>query len=269
MSRLFVDTKQIRGDRIFITGADARYIAKVLRKRKGDSLLLVGPDGVEYLARIENIGAADTAGIETRILERLQPDREPHTKVVIAQALIKGDKLEWVIQKGTELGAQAFIPFAARRSVVRWDEARAQNRVDRWQRIAESAAQQSGRLHIPPVSPVQTMEQLVETVRDFVDRWGVGSVILAWEGETEHSLFQALSARLGLPGPDGGRKEDNLLVIIGPEGGFEAGEVAMLTAAGAVAVSLGKLILRTETVGVAVLSMILYHAGDLGRIKNS
>lgn len=260
--------EQINGDEIVIVGDDVHYVATVLRKRPGDTLTLVGPDGSEYLARIESL-QLDSPAIYTRVVRTHRPDREPAVKVSLAQALIKGDKMDFVIQKCTELGAYEFIPFVARRSVVRLDDRRAANRVERWRRVATAAAQQSGRLLIPSVSAVRSLKELVTLVKEQVAQRGSGSVILAWEGETGTSLFDALHRRVGLPQSSTQPEQDHLLLIIGPEGGFDLYEAQQLIDAGAEAVTIGDLILRTETAGMAALAMILYHTGDLGRARRS
>lgn len=267
MPRLFVAAGQIQGDRVIITGDDAHYVVNVLRRRRDDLLSVVGPDGSEYMVRIDDLGHKDQPYVETRIVQRRQPQREPAVKVTIAQALIKGDKMDLVVQKGTELGCHSFIPFAAKRSVVRLDAARGQKRVERWRKIAVAAAQQSGRLHVPEVTGIYTIQQLAASVEEFVDRWGPGSVLLAWEGETAYSLFDALNHRYGVPQSQPAAHDDRLMLVIGPEGGFEQQEADLLRSVGATSVTLGPLIFRTETAGMAVLSMILYHVGDLGRVK--
>ncbi|HEY8449353.1 MAG TPA: RsmE family RNA methyltransferase, partial [Bacillota bacterium] len=133
--RFFVTADQVRGDEVMITGGDARHILAVLRRRVGDRLLLIGPDGSEWLATIVAT-TPEPLQVYARIVERRRPQREPLTRVTIAQALIKGDKFDWVVQKATELGAHAFLPFAATRSVLRLAGQRADKRLERWRRIA-------------------------------------------------------------------------------------------------------------------------------------
>ena len=285
MARFFVPADRIRGDTVLLHGDDAHHATRVLRRGPGDRFWAVGPDGSEYLVEIERVDAG-VPSLVGRILERRRPEREPRLRVTVAQALIKGDKMDWVIQKATELGAWTFWPFAAARSVVRLEPARAHQRAARWARVAEAAAKQCGRLRVPEVNGVLAFPELVQRVRDWHSARGQGSVVFAWEGETEHGLFDLLWARLGPPtaggveagagpaagpaaggeaGAQAGPRRDDLLLIVGPEGGFDPSEARALLAAGASPVTVGRLILRAETAAPAILAMILYHSGDLGR----
>jgi len=266
VTRFFVPDDQMRGDRVVLAGDDVHHAVRVLRMGAGHRFTAVGSDGSEYLVEIEQVDPG-AAQLVARVVSRSRPDREPRLAVTVAQALIKGDKFDHVVEKATELGAAGFWPFAAARSVVRLDPARARHRVERWRRVAEAAARQSGRLRVPAVEPVLTFEQLLARAADWRSRHGPDSVVLAWEGESERGLYQLMQARWGPPSqraPEPGRR-DSLLVIVGPEGGFAPGEAHALREAGASPVSLGRLILRTETAAPAILAMLLYHSGDLGR----
>ncbi|HEX6988312.1 MAG TPA: RsmE family RNA methyltransferase [Bacillota bacterium] len=293
MTRFFVPGDRMRGDRIVLTGDDAHHAVRVLRMGVGHRFTAVGPDGGECLVEIERVEPG-SAAVVGRVVARRRPDREPRLAVTVAQALIKGDKFDHVVVKATELGAHGFWPFASARSVVRLDPPRARDRVGRWQRVAEAAARQSGRVRVPRVEPVLTFAQLLDRVAGWRSEHGADSVVLAWEGETGRGLYELMRARWGPPSEDvpapGGRGEPGpcveapqpgvtgrrgraaagpVLVIIGPEGGFEPGEAHSLQEAGASPVSLGRLILRTETAAPAILAMMLYHSGDLGRAPHS
>jgi len=272
VTRFFVPGDGIHGERILLRGDDAHHAVRVLRLGPGDRFVAVGPDGGEYLVEFDRLEQGGSA-VVGRVIAQRRAGREPRLRVTVAQALIKGDKFDQVVEKATELGAHAFWPFAAARSVVRLDPARAGERVARWQRVAAAAARQSGRVRVPGVGPVLGFAELVERVAGWTAAHGPDSVVLAWEGETGRGLYDLMQDRWGPPGAAPGADRSNqepaspadLLLIVGPEGGFAAGEAHALRAAGASPVSLGRLILRTETAAPAVLAMILYHTGDLGR----
>lgn len=263
--RFFVTGDGIQGDRIVLRGDAAHHAVRVLRLGPGHRFVAVGPEGAEYLVEFERVDR-DAGTVVGRVVAHSHPDREPRLQVTIAQALIKGDKFDRVVEKATELGAHAFWPFASARAVVRLDPARARDRAARWRRVAQAAARQSGRTRVPEVDEVLAFGQLVQRVAGWTAEHGPDSVVFAWEGETGRGLYDLMRDRWGppgegLPAPGG----QGLLVIVGPEGGFEPGEALSLREAGASPVSLGRLILRTETAAPAVLAMVLYHAGDLGR----
>lgn len=262
--RFFLPLRLQTGDELTLTGADAHHAARVLRLKPDDRIVAVGPDGSEFTAVVEQVDAS-TPQLTARVTAVHQPQREPRLRVTVAQALLKGDRMDWALQKATEIGAHAFIPYTSARTTVRLDDRRQTERVGRWQRIVTGAAQQSGRLTVPSVAPVQPFAELAGTVRAWVAVNGGGSVLLASESETKHGLFTALSARFGLPATEPAPEVAQLLLIVGPEGGFELQESADLIAAGATAVTIGPLILRAETAAPVILSNILYHAGDLGR----
>lgn len=254
MARFFVTAQQIQDQDIVIQGGDARHLAVVLRKAPGDQVAAIGPDGTEYTVRLVRVDGERCVG---RIVATAPPRREPPVAITLVQALLKGERFEWVIQKGTEVGMARLVPMVSARTVVRPAADRLGRRLERWQRIAGAAAQQSGRSHIPPVDEVRDVAAVAALAARC--REGGGLVILAWEGEGERGLYDVLADLA----PHGWPPE--MMVIVGPEGGFELQEVETLRAAGAQTVSLGPLIFRAETAGPALLIMVLYHAGFLGR----
>lgn len=255
MARYFVQAEQIdeAAAQIVFHGRDVHHMLNVLRLGPGDRVTAIGPDGSEYEVVLGSFSKRDGA-LTAQIQQRRRPEREPRLQVTIAQALVKHEKFDWIVQKSTELGVTAIIPFQAARSIVRLTRDKQVQRVERWRRIAMSAAQQSGRARIPHVHDVLSFDDLVARI---AERGENETAIVAWEGERAQGL-QPLLASLPLP-------ERSLLAVIGPEGGFELDEVDALRAAGAVTVSLGPLILRAETVAPVLLSLMLYEAGDLGR----
>ncbi len=246
MHRFFVP--QLYAEEMNITGVDARHISKVLRMQPGDQLQIVSDDGVSALAEISGI---DGESVTVHCLEKLAESHEPRVKLVLAQGLAKGEKMDFIIQKAVEMGAYSVVPVAMEHSVVRLDGAKAAKKVERWQKIAEAAAKQSKRDIIPQVQPVQTMRELL--AGDTSE-----TKIIAYECEDRKSLKQALR--------DAQEKGplETLLLIIGPEGGISESELELAREAGAVPVSLGRRILRAETAGLVAISAIFYETGDLG-----
>ena len=246
MHRFFVP--QLYNEEMHIEGVDARHISKVLRMQPGAQLQIVSDDGVSAVAEIT---AIDSERVTVRCLEKLAESHEPRVKLVLAQGLAKGEKMDFIIQKAVEMGAYSLIPVAMEHSVVRLDGAKAAKKVERWQKIAESAAKQSKRDIIPEVQPVQSMAEMLA-------KCACQTKIIAYECEDRLSLKTALKAAEEA----GGISE--LLLIIGPEGGISEGELEQARQAGAVPVSLGRRILRAETAGLVAISAIFYETGDLG-----
>ena len=246
MHRFFVP--QLYNEEMYIEGVDARHISKVLRMQPGAQLQIVSDDGVSAVAEIT---AIDSERVTVRCLEKLAESHEPRVKLVLAQGLAKGEKMDFIIQKAVEMGAYSVIPVAMEHSVVRLDGAKAAKKVERWQKIAESAAKQSKRDIIPEVQPVQSMAEMLA-------KCTCQTKIIAYECEDRLSLKAALRAGEAA----GGISE--LLLIIGPEGGISEAELEQARQAGAVPVSLGRRILRAETAGLVAISAIFYETGDLG-----
>ena len=246
MHRFFVP--QLYSEEMYIEGVDARHISKVLRMQPGDKLQIVSDDGVSAMAAI---AAIDSERVSVHCLEKLAESHEPRVKLVLAQGLAKGEKMDFIIQKAVEMGAYSVIPVAMEHSVVRLDGVKAAKKVERWQKIAESAAKQSKRDIIPQVQPVQSMAEMLASC-------DCETKIIAYECEDRLSLKAALKAAEAA----GGIHE--LLLMIGPEGGISEGELELARQAGAVPVSLGRRILRAETAGLVAISAIFYETGDLG-----
>lgn len=243
MHRFFIP--QLYNEEMTITGVDAKHIGKVLRMQPGDKLQIVSDDGVSALAEV---AAITESTVTVRCLEKLAESHEPAVKITLAQGLAKGEKMDFIIQKAVELGAYSIVPVAMEHSVVRLDGAKADKKVERWQKIAEAAAKQSKRDIIPQVQAVQSVSEMLANNN-------CKTKIIAYECEDRMSLKTALREAGQL---------DDLLLIIGPEGGISEGELSKAREAGAVPVSLGRRILRAETAGLVAMSAIFYETGDLG-----
>ncbi|WP_084061918.1 16S rRNA (uracil(1498)-N(3))-methyltransferase [Desulfofundulus thermosubterraneus] len=241
----FVSPEQIAGERVTITGPDVVHISRVLRLGSRDVITVMDGQGRGYRVRLAVITGTAVEGV---ILEQFVPGGEAPLKVTLVQGLSKGDKMDIIIQKSTELGVSCVVPLACRRSVVRLTSDKARERQQRWQRIALEAAKQSRRAIVPRVTGVMDLPAALNLITP-------GALaLMPWEEERELSLKAALK----------GRSCGEVFVFIGPEGGFEADEVAMARERGVFSVSLGPRILRTETAGLATLTMVLYELGDLG-----
>lgn len=220
-----------------LTGNEAKHISRVLRMREGDMLVLFDGTGYDYTAEI--VGMKEES-IVLKVQDKVLSDSEPKICVKIYQAVIKSDHFDFVVQKCTELGVFEIIPFISERCVK--IPRSPQAFVEREARIALEAAKQCGRSGVPVVNEIVNIEAVEQKIR-------TEFAILAYEGEKKQGLKEVLA----------GFEGDRLSVIIGPEGGFTKQEVERLAQAGAVPVSLGKLILRAETAGAAALAMLRYE----------
>lgn len=245
MHRFFVTPEEFRQDQIIITGPDVKHISRVLRLDRGDLVEVLDGLGLAARVRIEQVGKESITCLKE---EEYTPPGEPPLKVTLLQGLPKGEKMELIIQKATELGVNAIIPVSCRRSVVQLDEKKAGSRRERWQRVAMEAAKQCRRPVIPGVGAVDDLSRILNAVPQ-------GALLLMpWEDEKSQSFKDMLA----------GDRPGEIYILIGPEGGFEPEEVSLSRKYGGVPVSLGPRILRTETAGLACLAAIMYRWGDLG-----
>jgi len=243
MHRFFV--KESSRETLTITGAAARHISIVLRMQPGAKLQLVTGDGLTQLAEIVSLSPQQ---VQVRRLEFLPESHEPSVKLSLLQGLAKGDKMDFIIQKAVELGVSAIYPVAMENAVVKLDAAKAAKKVERWQKIAAAAAQQSKRDFIPTVHAVLDFKSALAAS-------GSELLLLAYEEEQQAGLRQVLQEH---------PEAQSLAIIIGPEGGIAPAELQAARAAGAASVSLGPRILRTETAGLVAAAAIFYETGNLG-----
>ena len=242
MPRFFVKTNQINNDNIDIIGEDVKHIKNVLRKQIGDKIEVCNQDtGDSYKCEIENFSEDE---IKTNIIEKLTNIQE-RVEVDIYQGLPKSDKMELIIQKSVELGANAIIPVNMKRCVVKLEGKDESKKIDRWQKIAESAAKQCGRSFIPEVKHLANVKDICNLINEY------DAIIVAYENEKDNTLKSELKKL----------NSENLKIgiVIGPEGGLEEKDVEILKQNGAKIVTLGRRILRTETVALNVLSVIMYE----------
>jgi 16S rRNA (uracil1498-N3)-methyltransferase len=243
--RFFIAPETVQGDEIIISGDLHAHMVRVLRLGSGDLVCLATADGRQFKAEIVEAGS-DRATARILKASVVTPPAAP--PVIIYQAFPKGDKLELVIEKGTELGAHAFVLFPAERSVARPPADRLGAKLERWQRIAREASRQCGRPHIPDLVALPSLEEALKRAARQEVRF------ILWEAAPHNTLRQALSA----PPPA------SIALLVGPEGGFSPAEATIALEQGFTEVSLGPRILRTETAGLAALAVLQHVWGDLG-----
>ncbi|HJV44607.1 MAG TPA: 16S rRNA (uracil(1498)-N(3))-methyltransferase [Bacillota bacterium] len=248
MQRYFVKQEQFDKPlaKVTINGEDVGHIVKVMRSSVGDRFITCDENGECYLSRIIEL---DKERVICTLEEKIEEDRELPVRVTIAQGLPKGDKMDLIIQKGTELGAHAFIPFSSSRTIVQLDEKKEQKRLERWGKIAKEAAEQSHRGFIPHIKRISSLRQIFASASQY------DLALIAYENEKTTPLSQPLQKITA-----GAR----ILLIIGPEGGFAEEEVKQAMCHRIEPVMLGRRILRTETAGLYGLSCISYDFEQLG-----
>lgn len=242
MHRFFVEKEQIEDTKIHITGTDVNHIRNVLRMKIKDELLISAGENLEYTCCIEEITPEE---VLAEVLYVQEVGLELPSKLYLFQGLPKSDKMELIIQKAVELGVYEVIPVATRRAVVRLDEKKEVSKRKRWQGISESAAKQSGRMVIPQVTAVMSFAQALECAKELDVR--LIPYELARGMEEAKSCIEQIT-----PGQSVG-------IFIGPEGGFAPEEITLALEHGMRPITLGKRILRTETAGMALLSILMFH----------
>lgn len=242
MTRFFVEAQDLSGDVLHLTGENFQH-ARVLRLKPGEKLLVCDGQGREALCQVRQVGASD---MELEILERRDSETEAAVKVSVYMAFSKADKLEHVIQKATELGAYEIVAFPSARCVSRPDDKSLKKKLERWQKIAASAAEQSGRGRIPQVITLGSFQEALERAAQ------ADKALLFYENEHAVTLRMALE--------EGSWSTASLLT--GPEGGLEEAEVEQARKAGFQVCTLGKRILRCETAPLCALSAVMYAAGE-------
>ncbi len=240
VTRIPVEAALVPGLRLPLPDDAAAYVARVLRMQPGDACVLFNGDGHDYAARVLSVGKR---GVEVEVLEATPVDRESPLKIVLLQGIARGEKMDWVLQKATELGVAAFVPVSSERSEVRLDAARAAKRLAHWRGVVASACGQCGRARIPPVEAPQPLDEALAALgpgpRFLLDPLATDSV-----------------ADMPAPGP-------GCVLAVGPEGGWSPRDREQLVAAGFSGLRLGPRVLRTETAGIAAIAALQARFGDL------
>lgn len=243
MYQFFVEPGAIAGNRVSITGKDVNHIKNVLRMKEGEELAVSnGVDGKEYRCGILSLGE-DEILCEVRFVK--EDAVELPVKVYLFQGLPKADKMELILQKAVELGVYEVIPVATKRAVVKLDAKKEKGKLARWQAIAEAAAKQSKRACIPQVASVTTFKEAVKRAAEMDVK------LIPYEMAEDMSYTREVIRGI-LPG-------QSVAVFIGPEGGFAEEEIVLAQESGVRPVTLGKRILRTETAGMTMMSILMYE----------
>ncbi|MDD5107408.1 MAG: 16S rRNA (uracil(1498)-N(3))-methyltransferase [Desulfuromonadaceae bacterium] len=240
-----ITSRAIRDGYASFDGELFNHIVRVLRLSPGDDVQLIDENGVVHYGIIDQV-AKEWVAVKITASGPVADSISIAPRITICQALPKGEKINLILQKGTELGAHDFWLFGGRRSVAKLRDSQQDSKLERWKRITAEASRQCGRIDIPDVS---WRPSAVEAANDA----GHELRLIMWEGERDHSLKESLSV---------GSPPSSVIVAIGPEGGFDPLEVRHFSQRGFQPVSLGTRILRTETASIAILAIIQYTWGD-------
>jgi len=240
MPRFPVDEKKIENGKAFLSGTDYKHVVKVLRMKEGDSITLFDSYSVEYDGRISHVGSKEVV-VDIVLSRKVETDSP--LRITLMQGLPKGDKMDYIIEKATEIGVHTIVPVVTERSQVRTAEKK-----KRWERIALEASKQCGRTKPPAIENTLNFDEAIKH-KDNSD------LALILHVASQVSLKDFLNNTLQHP--------TNIIVLIGPEGGFSEKEVLLASEMGFTSLGLGPRTLRTETAGIAVLSIIQFQHGDL------
>lgn len=241
LTRCYLDQPLDVGTTVILPESAAQHLIRVLRLREGDACMLFNGDGHDHDARIVAIGKRET---QAEITARRRIDNESPLRITLLQGIARGEKMDWIVQKATELGVARILPVASERSDVRLDEARAHKRHAHWQEIAISACEQSGRAVLPELLPTQPLASATRRCD------GTGFILDPASAASIKSVASTLSTAFTL--------------AIGPEGGWSPRDLEQLREAGFCGLRLGPRVLRTETAGIAAIAALQALAGDLG-----
>lgn len=246
MAKFFVDQYAIQEEYILITGTDFNHIKNVLRLHENKEILINDRQGKDYKCIINKM---DSRTIYAKILEIIPCETEPLVQTILFQSLIKGEKMEFVIQKSIEVGVTQIIPIITERCIVKIEsDKKMENKLDRWQKIAESAAKQSKRGIVPQIAkPILFKEALLFAKNN------LETACIPFENEQCNHIKTFLRAA----------HYQSIGIFIGPEGGFTEEEIVLAKKENVLSITLGKRILRSETAGLVVLANIMYEMGDL------
>ena len=239
MPKFFVNKGQINENRIHITGEDANHIANVLRSKLNDLITVCDGEGTDYECTLVEINKKE---IVAEIISSRPNKNEPDIKITLYQSLPKSDKMEFIIQKCIEIGVDRIVPVKTEHTVVKLDK-KEDKKLERWKKIAEAAAKQCGRGKIPLVDNILTFKEAISQAKN------LDSIIIPYEKQKEGGLKEYVNQFSG----------KSIGIFIGPEGGFSPQEVSLAIENGAVPVTLGKRILRTETAGLVTCVILLYE----------
>lgn len=246
MHRFFVPPTHIEAGRVTLTADAARQLARVLRARPGDCITVLDDSGYEYAVTLDSVTARRSTGV---ITDRYIGEGEARLSITLYQGLMKSDRFEYVLQKGTELGISRFVPIVSKRTVAR--NVVNPNRLVRWSKIIREAAEQAGRCRLPVLEETLSFSEACDGISK--------PAIIGWESERDTGMRDTL-LRLKAEIEDA----QAISMIIGSEGGLEDSEVEYALSRGIAPVSLGRRILRAETAGIIAATAVLYEMDEMG-----
>ncbi len=243
----FIDLKDIIDNKVTISNAALRHITKILRLGIGDKIWIADERKKRYFIELIDVNHKKATG---KILETKEFSETPSIEIILVQSILKGDKMDMLIQKAAELGVSKVIPVITERTIVKFSENRTSSKEKRWQSIAREASQQSGRWDVPEIG-------LITGFEDVFDKIGkIDSGLILWEGEQKNKLREVCKRYSG--------GINKLCVFVGPEGGFTDKEVESAKSNGFIPVSMGDLILRAETAAITIIGILQYEFGNIG-----
>ncbi|MDV2581034.1 16S rRNA (uracil(1498)-N(3))-methyltransferase [Alkalibacillus haloalkaliphilus] len=250
MQRYFIseDLWNLEDKEVLILDEDFHHVVNVMRKKPGSHFICCHPSEQSYLVEITEINT-DEQTVKCRIIEQLDENKELPVYVTLAQGLPKGDKLDLIVQKATELGIREFVPLKMDRSIVKWDDKKSKKKLQRLKKIAKEASEQSHRQSVPTITNLETVQSLLN--RETFDKIIIASEYEAKGENHATESFPELITGIGA--------NDRILVIIGPEGGISEAELQDSILKQAVPIRLGPRILRTETAPMYVLSILSFY----------
>lgn len=245
MTRFYVPQPQIAEGMLRVEGGEVRHIRRVLRLKAGDEISVFDGMGKEYEGTIVEL---ESSSVMIMVHTISSPKRESHLEITLAQSLLKGEKMDYLIQKATELGIKEVVPFLSSRSIPLLEKSERLKRFHRWERIAIEASKQCGRGTLPRIEPLRDYSEMLDSVAHDALR------LILWEKEGA-GLKEVL---------EGSKEKKRVFFIVGPEGGLSHEEVAHARRKGFIPIILGKRILRSETASLCLLSIFQYEWGDIG-----
>ena len=248
MRRFFISPEKTTTDMPIITGSVAVHITQVLRCKIGDIIVLFDGRGAEYKAKILKLTPGQ---VQLSIIQRFAPDREPFFNITVAQAFLKEKKMDTVVRQLSEIGAAHLVPFQAKRSITALNSKRLTTRKSRWEKIAIESAKQCGRNRLMSIEPAGSFSHILNHYAEFDQR------IIFWEKETKSlkALQTGEKIRMG----------SKVVIVLGPEGGFDPREINAALAKGFMTVGLGPRILRAETAAIVACALVQFIFGDIGQ----
>ena len=246
MRRFYIEQSEAFKDKVVMAGDDAKHIINVLRLKSGDMITLFDGTGHEYVSRIDGIVSGN---VDISILERTIAETESPIKIIVAQAFLKEKKMDMLVRQLTELGIAGWFPFISERSVSRPDKKRIESRIKRWERISKESLKQCRRGVMPEIGDLLDFDGVLKLSEKYDNK------IVFWENETRPLDSSIISTK----------NDDNILVLIGPEGGFSDNEIIHAKEKGLITAALGPRILKAETAPIVACSLIQYLFGDLGK----